>query len=933
MKTCKSLLVKFLTVLCALCLSLSVAFGLVACGEETVSVVGAEINSENKLVLTYSDGTTKTLDIVGKDGVDGEDGEDGKDLTACDHKNSVINEYKMSIKDIDPEAKFADVCTIQQAVCLDCDYLYVVAHGHDFKDVDAVAATCYAEGHEAGKECKDCGYFTGGAITEKVEHTPTTYFVAYNNPALTTCVDGGFTVTICEACKEGGAYEDAIEGNELAITYVQTSGLGHSSTAWKKHDNDPTLASAGTLIADVCDECGTANVTMDLPKLDEVNYVKTTKVAKVQCTDTETYNYQIKVGEQTFDFEVVSAPGNHKISDAIVFEDGKVYNYDEALFKTFANAEKTCSSLGFDVYFECKECGESIQTKAKVAHETVFENADDPATEAVETPDVATPATCEGKGYYKAYDCSVCGTHIDAPEALEFAALGHEYKAYAIVAENADGTVDLASKCTRWDVCGKVDTIAKAAATYVKEDATCKAAGKETWTVTAINGVELEEALVAEKEIPVLAHKLGEEEMDLTKVYDWTVYEAKGLKTFANVEKTCEAGGFDARFTCSVCGDDLQVKAEVPHKIPVDQDGEQIITVIESTCGVKGSETYTCAVCNKPQTKELDALVHEYKYTMVTSDTDSDGIDDWAVITGTCVHGDKHLVATPEVEPYKTITAYDGALSALTSTDKVVATCKVDGIKVYSWTPTGSTTPVTAEVNVGKTLHKLGDKEIDTAITHDVGNGIKEFGNSAPACDSATPGSGHFECSVCREDILVSVKKPHTKPAATEVTIVEATCSNIGTVDYTCTVCNEAVHEVYPALQHVVNYKLNTLVKPTATTAGEIYVGCATCTAKDAKVVIPALNTAVKAADATAADNFTYVVVTEATCAVEGVKTYTYVDATYGAITFNVVESKTGHGFVQPPFSWTYNGYIYTGRICADCGKLIVESKVAAPQA
>lgn len=920
MKTCKSLLVKFLTVLCALCLSLSVAFGLVACGEETVSVVGAEINSENKLVLTYSDGSTKTLDIVGKDGVDGEDGEDGKDLTACDHKNSVISDYKMSIKDIDPEAKFADVCTIQQAVCLDCDYLYVVAHGHDFKDVDAVAATCYAEGHEAGKECKDCGYFTGGKVTEKVAHTPTTYFVAYNNPALTTCVDGGFTVTICEACKEGGAYEDAIEGNELAVTYVQTSGLGHSSTAWKKHGDDPTLTSAGTLIADVCDECGTANVTMDLPKLDEVNYVKTTKVAKVQCTDTETYNYQIKVGEQTFDFEVVSAPGNHKISDTIVFEDGKVYNYDATLFTKFGNAQETCAEAGFDVFFTCVDCGQPIQTKAKVAHETVFENADDPATEEVEKPEVATPATCEGKGYYKAYDCSVCGTHIDAPEALEFAALGHEYKSYAIVAENADGTVDLASKCTRWDVCGKVDTIAKAAATYAKEDATCEAKGKETWTVTAINGEALETPLVAEKEIAIKPHMLGEEAIDLNKVYDWTVYEEKGFIGFGNVTHTCKDEGFDVFFYCATCEKPITVKAEVPHTVPADPNAEteinEAITVVAAKCGVAGKESYNCAVCGDLVEKPITALVHAYKYAMEVQGTN-------AIITGTCVHGDLH-------EGADKVVTYTVPLAELSSTDKVVATCQTAGVKTYSWTKDGQT--LTVDVNGVTTQHKLNGAYVDESIVHAIGNGIVPMGNSTPACDSTEPGQGMFTCEFCNKPISVKVKEAHTKPA-TGVLVVEATCSNKGTVDYTCVKCNKPVHEESPALEHEVGYKANTLVKPTATTAGEIYVGCATCTAKDAKVVIPALNTAVKAADATAANNFTYVVVTEATCAVEGVKTYTYVDATYGAITFNVVESKTGHGFVQPPFSWTYNGYIYTGRICADCGKLIVESKVAAPQA
>ncbi|MBR2377118.1 MAG: hypothetical protein IKA85_04990 [Clostridia bacterium] len=79
MKTNKSLLVKFLTVLCALCFSLSLVFGLVGCGEDVKSIVKTEIKN-GELIVTYSDNTTENLGkVVGEDGKDGQDGEDGKD--------------------------------------------------------------------------------------------------------------------------------------------------------------------------------------------------------------------------------------------------------------------------------------------------------------------------------------------------------------------------------------------------------------------------------------------------------------------------------------------------------------------------------------------------------------------------------------------------------------------------------------------------------------------------------------------------------------------------------------------------------------------------------------------------------------------------------------------------------------------------------------
>jgi len=52
-------------------------------GANGISVIGANINGEKELVLTFSDGTEKNLGVVvgadGKDGADGQDGADGKD--------------------------------------------------------------------------------------------------------------------------------------------------------------------------------------------------------------------------------------------------------------------------------------------------------------------------------------------------------------------------------------------------------------------------------------------------------------------------------------------------------------------------------------------------------------------------------------------------------------------------------------------------------------------------------------------------------------------------------------------------------------------------------------------------------------------------------------------------------------------------------------
>ena len=919
MKTNKSLLVKFLTVLCALCFSLSLVFGLVGCGEEVKSIVKTEIKN-GELIVTYSDNTTANLGSV--IGEAGQKGEDGKDANACEHARLEVMAGESSLG-----AEYADVCYVKIAICLDCGHVLIEKAGHDLKEVPAKAATCYENGHTAGKVCEDCGYLAEGTqVIDKstVAHTEQTYFIAYEDTNMSPCTHGGFLVTVCEVCREQGI-------NEI-LDRVDVAPLGHTSKNWEK-DVDPDLTTPGQLKASLCDACGKSNITMAIPALNETDYVKTTKIAKEKCTDTETYNYQLTVGEQTFDYEYVTPAGNHKITDTITFADGVVYDYDPAVFTKFANQEETCAAAGFDVFFQCVECGQYIQTKAKVAHETVFENADDPATEVVELPVVATPATCEGFGYYAEYDCSVCGEHIDDPAALQIAKLDHEFNAYEITAEYADGTVKLESQCVRYAQCGKVDVIDHAAATYAKVDSTCEAEGKETWTVTEIGGVALETPLVAEKIIAKKPHMLGEEAMDLTKVYDWTVYEAKGLKGFANVEHNCAEGGFDAFFYCATCEQPISIQAVVPHTVPEDPDTttavNEAITVVPATCGVPGSESYVCAVCHTTVTKELTALVHEYAYTMVTSDTDSDGIDDWAVITGTCVHGDLHVVA----DPAKTYVAYDGALAALDKVVKTPATCEVDGIITYSWTPAGSTTPVTADVNVGKALHKLNNEYIDDQEVHYVGNGIIAMGNSTPACDSLTPGQGMFTCEVCEKPISVPVKQAHTKPA-TGVVVNDADCTNPGSEEYDCAVCGEHIVNPIDALDHIEEYDYDTLVEPEANVAGSIKVVCTRegCGVEIHTVVIPALS---EASNATGS-NYTFVVKSEATCQGDGVTTYTYVDATYGAVVFDVVVPATPHDVNNvPEYSWIYNGKVYTGKVCklGDNKHIVVISVVDQPTA
>ena len=76
------------TVICAVCLFLSVTLALASCnGGAAGGIADAEINENGELILVYDDGREQNLGVVvgeeGKDGADGSDGQNGR-FFPCD---------------------------------------------------------------------------------------------------------------------------------------------------------------------------------------------------------------------------------------------------------------------------------------------------------------------------------------------------------------------------------------------------------------------------------------------------------------------------------------------------------------------------------------------------------------------------------------------------------------------------------------------------------------------------------------------------------------------------------------------------------------------------------------------------------------------------------------------------------------------------------
>ena len=214
---------------------------------------------------------------------------------------------------------------------------------------------------------------------------------------------------------------------------------------------------------------------------------------------------------------------------------------------------------------------------------------------------VGVDPTCETAGYiYKNYKiCTVCGQgEGDENDVVRIKALGHDYKAEALVPATCNSKGLSISKCTH---CGKYEEKDGAYVTApidkVKEhvasdklanvkEATCTEVGYTGDKVCKFCGIVMEEG----KEIPMIEHT----PMDV---------DAKA--------PTCTEPGVTKGTVCKVCGTVLSAQETVPalgHKT-------ELVNAKEATCleaGYTGDKV--CTVCKQTieKGKDIKALGHNY---------------------------------------------------------------------------------------------------------------------------------------------------------------------------------------------------------------------------------------------------------------------------------------------------------------------------------
>ncbi len=262
--------------------------------------------------------------------------------------------------------------------------------------------------------------------------------------------------------------------------------------------------------------------------------------------------------------------------------------------------------------------------------------------------------------------------------------------------------------------------------------------------------------------------------------------------------------------------------ADVTEVIPMTEHnyGERKV-VKEPTCTEAGEQQRVCADCKAVESEEIKATGHDWK-VMDSVSKDATCTEDGRLVR-TCTVCGAH---EDEVIP---------ALGHTPADDRVgekPATCTEDGY-------TGDVVCSVCKDEDGNAF-VIEEGEVIPALGHKVSENAKWTVTKEPTCGEVGVETCNEKCSVCGQTVTRDIPKTEHSVKAW-VVFKPATCTEDGRRIGRCSVCNEYVEEVIPALGHkteVVDAK-----DATCTEAG--YTGDVVCTVCEEVIekgeVIPAL--------------------------------------------------------------------------------------------
>lgn len=376
----------------------------------------------------------------------------------------------------------------------------------------------------------------------------------------------------------------------------------------------------------------------------------------------------------------------------------------------------------------------------------------------------------------------------------------------------------------------------------------CADTGSAVYTYEK-DGMTFEFEVTLEPTEHILGGKPASEWANEDGTFDVTV---PGIEEFKGSEATCADGGKLGKgyYTCEAdnCGELVYVDTHKPH----DYTGFEVTK--EPTCTEEGERTGHCADCGEDVTEPVDALGHNYEYSLSKSG------DDTFTLTGTCTRCDDKVVKE--------------GLKDVASETIMPATCESYGLIRYTYTDAETSETVVLDVETAMLSHTLAGVAADTLMNEDgtfdtTIEGIKEFKGSEATCGTnGANGKGYYTCEECGEMIYVDTHKQHNFADYEET---PATCTEEGERTGTCLDCGEETSEILPVIPHSYEYTLEEGDGDTFTLKGV----CSVC------------------GDVTTKEGITDVtseVVEEATCTSTGILRYTYKDiATGTTVSFDAV--------------------------------------------
>ncbi len=733
--------------------------------------------------------------------------------------------------------------------CNVCEYTYedsIPATGHDFNAVvEAKAPTCMATGNRAYKTCNNCGkYFETDAAANSTEAKTEAAFTiakdttnghAWGDPVVTppTCTAQGTTVTICTLCGEKNTtYQDATDHNFTKQTIT-----------------DAYLKSAATCTDAAVYYFACANENCDVENVKD---------------ETKTYIHGESLGH---DYKATVTPPTCTATGYTTYEctrcedtytDNTTDMLEHTLGEYIVDTEATCTTPGSQ-HKECIYCvykaeAETIPAKGHDFGEITAANA----------------ATCIATGNEAYKSCAVCEKYFAAAEDEMSANAKDSADAFIIAIDEDAHDLETheakAPTCTEigWDAyetCSRCDYttyVEKAAlghnATKTEaKDATCVATGNyEYWYCDVCKVYFSDEACENATTLDALTIAIDE--------------DAHDLETTAAKAPTCTEIGWDEYVTCQREGCGYTTYVE---KLATNHANKVHYEMVDSTCMAKGTiEYWSCPDCGKNFSDEAcTTVVTDLSIAMKDHDYSGEYKFDLATKTHTqlCING---------------CNAYNPTSTECTFTEEITLepTCTEKGTKKFTCTYCEGTytVDIVALGHIDENNNGYCDRtDCGIHICDHIGTGRELKGDYEATC--TTDGyEGDLHCDLCDEIVEYGEKIGALGHNYTEfVENVPFTCTTKGYDVYKCSRCDVTENRNYTDAAHTAERNVEAQA-PTCIAVGYTAgVYCDDC------------NTWVSGHTEVAIDETAHVwnageITTEATCSVDGIKTYTCtLDATH----------------------------------------------------